>query len=675
MRGLSRIRIAASCLLAAIFVAGVDILAPPPLERAGDLAAIVMDRNDRWLHAFTNAERRWRFAADLDAIDQSFVDRLIAIEDKRFYSHWGVDIAAVARAARNSLSAGEIVSGASTITMQTARLLEPRKRTIGAKLIEMLRAAQLERRLTKREILELYLTLAPYGGNLEGVRAASLFYFGKEPGRLNLDEQALLIALPQAPEARRPDRRPEAGARARAQILARLAAHGAIDATMADEAAMAPVPRARHTFPRAAYHFARRIGDAPQHGAPIRTTIDIDMQIEAERLVAEAMAGAPDGATAAALVLSAATGEVLAAVGSGGFDQPGGWIDLTRATRSPGSLLKPFIYGVAFEDGALGPDTLVRDMPRGFGGYRPENFDRTFRGEVRVREALQHSLNVPAVAALEAVGARRFVASLRNAGAQLKRPRAPDSDDGLAVALGGAGVRLVDVAALYLGLSNDGAMVGIRERMDEAGDAKPYQLFSPANARRINSILRGAPSLAGRGPAHLSKSAPLVAYKTGTSYGYRDAWAAGHGGGLVVAVWTGRADGGSRPGQTGRRAAAPVLFSLIDALAVEDTSLPFDETEAPAAGLSRRATRRGPEILFPRDGVAMALADSRSRGVRLTASGGAGPRRWYVDGEAVVPTADGAAIWRPDTAGFYRLEVFDEQGNAASVRIQMIEGL
>ncbi|MEK7264480.1 MAG: penicillin-binding protein 1C, partial [Pseudomonadota bacterium] len=522
-------------LIAAIFLA--DLLFPPPIARANDVSAIVTDRSGYWMHAFATKEGRWRFSADLDDIDPAFVRELIAVEDKRFYSHWGVDPLAVARAGRSALLSGEIVSGASTITMQTARLLEPRERTLGSKLVEMVRAVQLERRLTKRQILELYLTLAPYGGNLEGVRAASLIYYGREPERLTPAERAMLIALPQAPEARRPDRRQKAAVAARGAILERLALDGLIDPAIAAEATQAPLIGKRKIFPRFAYHASEELArDRKGAQSTIRSTIDITKQQKAERLIAEHAAGVTDGATIAAIVVDSASGEVLASVGSSGLKASGGWIDLTDRVRSPGSLLKPFIYALAFEDGILGPNTVIDDMPRGFGGYRPENFDRTFRGEVRVKDALQHSLNVPAVATLERVGAERFSAVLQSAGARIFQKKRADARPSLALALGGAGVTMRDVAMLYGGLAEGGR---VRPLIWLSGDGQKsggVQLFESDTTERINAILRGAPALAGRAPAALSTTAPLIAYKTGTSYGYRDAWSAGHADGLTIVV-------------------------------------------------------------------------------------------------------------------------------------------
>lgn len=658
-------------------IALTDLLFPPPIHRASDVSAIVTDRNGYWLHAFATKDGRWRFSADLDQIDPAFVRELIAVEDKRFWTHWGVDPLAVARAGWSAAQSGRIVSGASTITMQTARLLEPRDRHLGSKIIEMLRAFQLERRLTKREILELYLTLAPYGGNLEGVRAASLIYYGREPDRMTPAERAMLIALPQAPEARRPDRRRAAAADSRSMILKRLVAEGALDASAAADAESSPVIGKRKIFPRLAYHAAaERARQRRGAASTIVSTIDIVKQQTAERLLADHIATVSDGATAAAIVVDDRTGEVLASVGSSSLDVAGGWIDLTDRVRSPGSLLKPFIYALAFEDGAISANTVIDDMPRGFGGYRPENFDRTYRGEVRVKDALQHSLNVPAVAMLDKVGVERFAAMLAETGAKFRRRKNADDHASLAFALGGAGVTLRDVATLYAGLANGGRVKPLAWTIMDKPDVAGVQLFAGDTAERINVILRGTPSLSGRAPAALSASAPIIAYKTGTSYGYRDAWAAGHADGLTVVVWVGRADGAPRPGETGRKAAAPLLFALFDALSNGQSRRPADVEEGtPAPGLVRLAApsaKAPPTILYPVPGSEIYPDAFGGDGVVFAASGGDGDYRWYVDGEEVkAPSTQSRPVWRPNSTGFYDIAVVDAQGRAASAKVRV----
>ncbi|MHA7872363.1 MAG: penicillin-binding protein 1C, partial [Hyphococcus sp.] len=542
----------------------------------------------------------------------------------------------------------------------------------------MLRALQIERRLSKKEILELYLTLAPYGGNIEGVRAASRLYFGKEPSALTNAEQALLIALPQAPEARRPDLKPQNAAAARADILKKLAEAELLSAMDAREARAATLPGKRTPLPRIAHHATRELAmGADQH--TVQSSLDQALQARAEALIRTYVEALDDkDATAAALIVETDTRKVRAAVGSSSLDRPGGWIDLTAATRSPGSTLKPFIYALAFEDGFAGPSTIIDDMPRAFGDYAPENFDRRFRGEVRVREALQHSLNLPAVAMLERIGAPRFAAVLNAVGVGVKTPQRADEEPGLAIALGGAGVTARDLAALYAALGDDGAVRSLQWTEEPGGKAaEGRRLMTAQSAARISAILADAPSLAGRAPAALSENAVRVAFKTGTSYGYRDAWAAGHGGGFTVVVWTGRADGAPRPGATGRKAAAPLLFDLFDMLERHGASgaepgLHSDEPDAPA--LARFAPARQaqpPQIIFPRDGVEVYLAGAE-RGLALAARGGASDYAWYVDGEPLPREASsGRAVWRPARAGFYNVTVVDAEGRAARSKVRV----
>ncbi|WP_425409289.1 penicillin-binding protein 1C [Hyphococcus sp.] len=661
-------------------VAAADVLLPPPIDKAQRVSPLVVDRHGEWLHAFTTEDGRWRFAADLEQIDPLFIERLIAVEDKRFYAHWGVDPLAVARAGGSAIKSGQIVSGASTITMQASRLLEPRPRTFTSKMIEMLRAFQLERRLSKREILELYLTLAPYGGNLEGVRAASRFYFDKEPTRLTDAEQALLIALPQAPETRRPDRRSMTASAAREKILEKLVSLGAMSPQLAQEAAQSRLPSERHAPPRLAYHTAHRLSQSGRAGV-IQSTLDLVLQSRAEILLQQYVKQFDDGATASMMIIENETRAVRASVGSSGLDADGGWMDLTRASRSPGSALKPFIYGLAFEDGFAGGDTVIDDMPRAFGDYAPENFDRGFRGEVRVREALQHSLNVPAVRALDRVGAGRFAALLKSAGVDLKTPRSTDNAYGLALALGGAGITAQELAVLYAGLGDGGEVKPLVWREDRVNDnASGYRLFSETTATRISAILAGAPSLEGRAPALLSQNAIEIAYKTGTSYGFRDAWAAGHGGDYTVVVWVGRADGAPRPGHTGRKTAAPLLFEAFDLLGRhkemrDGVDMSADDNSALAlARFEKPVEKTPPQIIFPRNGVEVYLG-AQTHGFSLSARGGADEYRWYVNGDLVAQeSTSGRSIWRPEQSGFYDIVVVDRAGQSARSKVRVSAG-
>ncbi|WP_413816538.1 penicillin-binding protein 1C [Phenylobacterium sp.] len=664
---------------ALVALAVLDAAFPPDLTRAEEASAVVLDRRGRWLRALPVESGRWRLRADLERTDPRFLERLVAVEDERFWLHPGVDPLAVARAAVQAAMSGRIESGASTLTMQTARLLEPRPRTLRAKLIEMVRAVQLEARFSKREILAMYLTLAPYGGNLEGVRAASLSYFGHEPESLTDAEQALLIALPQAPEARRPDRRPQAAASARRAVLGKLVRTGRLTPTAAAEAQDEPLP-GRAPFPALAWHAAGELAQRAGRGeASIVSTIDAALQARLEPLAAAAARAQGLETTVAVLVVEVESRAVRAAVGSAGLSAPGGWIDMTKARRSPGSALKPFIYGFAFEDGIAAPDTRVEDAPRRFADYAPENFDRVFHDKVSVREALAQSLNVPAVATLEKVGPSAFEARLAGAGVELVRPRSDSRAAGLAIALGGVGISLRDLAALYAALGDGGIAKPLAWTEEEAARRRRERgrrLVDAKAAEQVLDILRETPPPQGFSPAALTRGRPAMAYKTGTSYGFRDALAAGVIGGHVVIVWTGRADGGARGGLTGRDAALPLLFDVADRLhAPPAAPRPIAPSSAPRALTELKPATEGPRLIFPPDGaqVQVEAFGPGSRGLAL-AAGGEG-LSWYVDGVPLAPDpVSGRTIWRPKGPGFYRVTVVDAEGRSAQARVRVRGG-
>lgn len=661
----------------------LDWLLPPPIYKGDIVSGVVMDRRGAVMRIFPVEDGKWRMRAHLDGIDSDFIDALLAYEDKRFRDHGGVDFLALARAGGSLVSAGQIVSGGSTITMQTARLLEPRPRNIFSKIIEGFRAWQLERRLSKDEILELYLTLAPYGGNLEGVRAASWAYFGREPDNLSPDQIAMLIALPQSPEARRPDLRPQAAIVARERVLMRLAVEGVFAPDLAKESAEYPAPK-RGSFPTLAWHASDEALKRAASPDNIRTTLDLNLQREVEQIALRAAGPTRDGVQAAVMVVDIATREVRAAAGSANRASLGGWIDLTDRPRSPGSTLKPFIYGLAFDDGVAAPDTRISDTPRRYASYRPDNFDRTFRGDVTVAQALQHSLNVPAVSALDAVGAQRFAAALAFAGADLSMPLAADDEAGLAIALGGAGMTVRDIALLYAALGDGGRalpLVWLEDERIKAKVSKPVatQIMSAQSALQIVDILADAPAPDGRMPALLTQEAPVIAAKTGTSYGFRDAWAAATGNGYAVVVWIGRADSGPRPGITGRDAALPILFDVYDAIGrvlPARTTGPSLREEAPGGHTPPSALARferanaPPQIFFPPDGSEV-FKDGEHTSFVLSAQGH-GKLTWYVDGKPLARNVAGDTVWRPGDTGFYEVKVVDDAGRTTKARVRIL---
>ena len=541
--------------LAVVFVATAMVLSggawwiaslgPPPLGEGLAFSTLVVDRDGRLLRPYTTLDGRWRLPAGREQVDPRFLQLLLAYEDKRFGAHRGVDPLALGRAFTQLLGHRRIISGASTITMQVARLLEPRtERSLTAKLRQMVRALELEVTLSKDEILALYLSLAPYGGNLEGVRAASLAYFGKEPRRLTLGEAAMLVALPQSPEQRRPDRSADAARNARDRVLDRLGAAGVVPWDEIARAKHEPVPDGRKPMPMLAPHAADAvIAAAPDRSLP-RLTIDAALQRNLEDLARERARALGSEISVAIVAVDHGSGEVLARVASADYfdTRRSGQVDMTAAVRSPGSTLKPFIYGLGFEDGLIHPDTLIEDRPIRYGNYAPENFDLTFQGTVTVRRALQLSLNVPAVAVLDKIGANRFAARLEQAGGSFALPEG--EVPGLAIGLGGVGVKLTDLVALYAGLARLGTTVPLTERVANSVEAPSgRRLLDPVAAWYVGSILLGTPP-----PENAAGG--RIAFKTGTSYGYRDAWAVGFDGRHTIGVWVGRryraCSGGSR---------------------------------------------------------------------------------------------------------------------------------
>ncbi|MGR4862599.1 penicillin-binding protein 1C [Caulobacter sp. LARHSG274] len=652
---------------------------PPDMARAERSSPVVLDRRGAWLRALPVEDGRWRVRADLERTDKTFQKRLIAVEDARFYRHLGVDPLALVRAIGSAAAHGRATSGASTLTMQTARLLEPRPRNLGSKLIEMVRAAQLEARLTKPQILALYLTLAPYGGNLEGVRAASLAYFGHEPTSLTDGEQALLIALPQSPEARRPDRRPEAARAARRAVLDKMVRAHVLTEAAAAEADAEPLPR-RAPFPTLTWHLAGELAAAAPSSQPsVVSTIDADLQARLEPMAAAVAASQGPDVTAAILVVELKGRAVRALVGSAGRERPGGWVDLTRAVRSPGSALKPFIYAFAFDDGTLAPDTQIDDAATRFADYQPENFDHVFHDKVTAREALAYSLNVPAVATLEKVGPEAFAARLESAGVRLVRPKTAIKASGLALALGGAGITPRDMAVLYAALGDGGIAkpLAFTEAQAQARARSGGVRLARAEAvGQVLDILREAPAPRGRAPSALTRGGPAMAFKTGTSYGFRDAVAAGVVGGHAIIVWTGRADGGARGGLTGRDAALPLLFDVADLIGGPAAApRPIAPKSAPGALQRLQAAADGPRLIFPPDGATVQVdaVGPRARGLVMAAGGD--NLTWYVAGRPLAADpVSGKVIWRPAAAGFYKLRVVDDQGRAASARVRIKGG-
>ena len=586
----------------------------------------------------------------------------------------------------SSSRSGHIVSGGSTITMQLARLMEPRReRSVYAKLRQMVRAVQIERQLSKDEILDLYLALAPFGGNLEGIRAASIAYFGKEPKRLSLAEAALLVALPQSPERRRLDRYPQAAHAARDRVLDRMVEDGVVSKDDAAQARAVAVPRLRKPMPILAPHSSDAAMATVKDAPLIKLTLDSSLQKTLEALARDrAMAQGPN-ISVAIIAVDNESGDVLARVGSSDYfdERRAGQVDMTRAVRSPGSTLKPFIYGLAFEDGFVHPESLIDDRPIRFGSYAPENFDMTFQGTVPVRKALQLSLNVPAIALLDRVGSSRLSSRLKQAGGNLVLPK--DEAPGLAMGLGGVGITLAGSGAA---LCRAGAAWRDASRCARScwhnDDREPLRLMDQAAAWQVGNVLLGTPP-----PENGVHN--RIAFKTGTSYGYRDAWSVGFDGRITIGVWVGRPDGAPVPGLVGRTAAAPILFDAFartgkipaalpkppkGALIASNAKLPLPLRRfRPVGELVRTGSDQAPHIQFPLNGSRIDVDrsdDGQAAPMPVKVAGGVLPLTIMVNGTSVGEIdSRRQRLVDPPGPGFARLTVIDATGAADTVVIRV----
>jgi len=544
----------------------LDRLFPPPaLPR---YSTVVTAADGTILHAFLNDEDKWRMRTELEEITPRLRKTILHKEDRYFYYHPGVNPLALLRAAYRNLLTGRRTSGASTLTMQVVRLLEPRERTYVSKLIELARALQLEVRYSKDEILQLYLNLIPYGGNIEGIKSASLLYYGKPPQLLSLAEITALTIIPNRPTSLRPGVGNLQLRQERDRWLQQFAADGLFPAPEVADALAEPLQARRRAAPVLAPHLARRLKRAYPDQPTIRTTLRPDRQALAEQLVRNHVGRvrALGIQNAAVLVINNETRAVEAYVGSADFGDAGdaGQVDGVRAVRSPGSTLKPLLYASAIDRGLITPKTVLNDVPTNFSGYEPENYDREFYGPITAERALATSLNVPAVKLLQQVGTPVFVEELKKAGFETLRKQAPDL--GLSLILGGCGLTLEELTRAFVALARDGAQASLRYRTEDPIQPDTTRLCSPEAAYLITSLLSQItrPDL----PNHFDNSyrLPRIAWKTGTSYGRRDAWSIGYNRRYTVGVWVGNFSGAGVPELSGANTATPLLFSLFNAL-------------------------------------------------------------------------------------------------------------
>jgi penicillin-binding protein 1C len=642
-------RIAALVGLPVAMAAGavaLDRAYPPDLSRAQAVSAELRDASGRVLNLRTAPDGIVRLAPG--ATGDDIVPLLLSREDRRFWHEPAVDPLALLRAAGQLVRHGQVVSGGSTIAMQVARLLEPHPRSVWGKLHDIVRAVQLQADLGRGGVLRLYLTLAPMGGNIEGVRAAALLYFGREPAALSRAQAALLIGLPQSPARRRPDRYPEAAWRAARRVL--LAA--------GDTSPLQAVPVSRSAVPGLARHLAQHLKGRSD------TTLDGDLQAAVEALAQREVGWLDREADIAAMVVRNRDRAVLAYLGGTRFFEPAGMVDRVRAVRSPGSALKPFIYAMAFDQGLATPNTWLDDAPLRLGTYAPRDFDREEHGPRTAADALRQSLNRPAVRLLAEIGPIRFAATLHDAGAAPRLP--PGGVPSAALALGGTGSTLADLAALYSDLA-DGGSVGV-PHTGEPGWSGSGTLVSRRAAEAVAAILRDQPPP----PGVVADPAHPIAYKTGTSYGFHDAWACGFTPDYTVVVWVGRRDGSSIPGATGRDVAAPLLFRLFSLLPAEPPLVNPDDRAKPLAPRLGGMTSHGAlRIVFPPERVDLAYDPGTP--IDLRATGGTPPYAWLSDGLPLpLAPAWGHADWTPAGPGFAHLTVTDRDGRSASVDVRLV---
>ncbi len=619
---------------------------------------VVVDVDGQALLALVGPDDQWRIEVDLDAVCPHLIRAVLAVEDARFFAHEGVDPLAVARAVGQNIAARSRLSGASTLTMQVCRLLDPAPRTWRAKVVESVRAMRLEQRWSKGRILRAWLNLAPMGGNLVGVEAASRAYFGKTAGQLSLAEAALVAGLPQSPARYRPDRYPARARRRQRIVLDRMLDLGWIDPGQHAEAVAQPIHIRRAANIRGAWHaswmaLARRPGGG-------RLCIDLDLQQQVAQVLTRRRADWPAGTQAAVVVIDVRSAGLVALVGSLDPDDPaGGRNNFAAAWRSPGSALKPFVYATAMEAGRLAPESTVYDVPIVRAGWEPENFDHEFRGAVPAGLALRDSLNIPAILVAEAVGIHRAAGLMTACGVRLPPDAAGRGQ--LATVTGAVETRLLDLTNAYATLARDGAYRPMRLFVDES--APPSQAMAPNVAATLNQVL----SLAAR--TGRSGDGPWCMWKTGTSAGRRDAWAVGHNGRFAVGVWVGVVQGPGRAEYVGATAAEPVFLELMRHPMLRQDPAPA----APEPILVRRPigrpvdTGRGPlRILRPAPAARYVSLDGRCV-VHPLANRTEG-LQWFLNGRRIEPERAGRLVLPP---GQYELRVVDSAGRSAAAGFQV----
>lgn len=629
----------------------------PPVVDDGSQTAIslrIEDREGQALLRQVGVDEQWREPIPLESMGAHLPAAVMAVEDERFLTHLGVDPIATTRAVFQNLRHAEVVSGASTLTMQVCKMLDPAPRTLRTKWIEAIRALKYERDHQKDEVLELWLNIAPFGSNLRGVRAASLHWFGVEPANLHLAEAALLAGLPQSPERLRPDRNPEAALKRRNHVLDRMLIEHWIDEQAHTEAIQQPILLFEHprnnAVPDAVGFLAAQ--QRPRGGT---TTIDPELQEKTKTLIHEHLPRLPEGTDVAAVIIETSTNNLVALVGSANRGDPqDGWVNGATALRSPGSALKPFLYGTAYESGRLSPESEIPDRRINREGWTPNNYHRTFDGLVTAREALQRSLNVPAILVTEAVGVAKSVAALRKLGLSL--PENATERGGLALAVGGLEVSLLDLTNAYATLARSGAHAPVRMFQDDQ-ERREHLVFSPETCAHLNHDLaswRHAPAGMDELPP---RDRPWFMWKSGTSSGHRDAWALGHNGEFAIGFWVGHFHGEGDPAFVGREAAGPLLADAFTRLVPATASPPIPEplaVEHPYSFDEDLSDHVGPRIITPAEDLVMECQGAYHQPVHGEGEG----LHWFLNGKRFELKGEHVRL----EPGSHRLVLVDQKG-------------
>ncbi len=542
----------------------LDWLMPLPIEdfNKRNFAQVVVDKEGQPLRAFPDSQGVWRYPVKLSEVSPLYLEALINYEDRYYYQHFGVNPLAVARAFGQWVWHGELVSGASTLTMQVARILKPHKKSFTGKLGQMFRALQLEWHFDKDEILSYYINYAPFGGPIEGVQAASFAYFGKSAIDLSHSEAALLAVMPQSPSRFRPDRYPQRAKKARNKLLNRLLEFDIWQKSIVVDAQDEEVWATYNTRPMIAPLLTRRLIKKHPKQQLIYSTIDMGLQIELEELIKNFISTKSEKMSAAILLIDNQSMGTLAYIGSADFlsQQRAGHVDMIQAIRSPGSTLKPLIYAMAIDKGIIHSQSLLFDVPQSFSGYRPKNFSSSFNGAVSVTQALGRSLNMPAVQLLNEISAESFYVRMKNSGLDMQLPI--HSKPNLTLALGGGSVSMQQLVGVFSSLGRQGKSAKIR--IDNSDSIKEFPTMSAGSAWIVQNILAQVPMKKIRSRYFSSKNS--IAYKTGTSYGSRDAWVLASNKKFTIGVWVGQADGSSLEKNSGRKAAVPLLQQVLAVL-------------------------------------------------------------------------------------------------------------